>query len=44
MHNKSNKEMQHEVKIKYDCSGGYENCGQEKMLKLNQKTKKPSHF
>jgi hypothetical protein len=24
----------HEVNIKYDCSGGYENCGQEKMLKL----------
>jgi hypothetical protein len=24
----------HEVKIKYDCNGGYENCGQEKMLKL----------
>lgn len=24
----------HEVKIKYDCDGGYENCGQEKMLKL----------
>lgn len=24
----------HEVKIKYDCSGGYENCGQEKMLKF----------
>lgn len=24
----------HEVKIKYDCDGGFENCGQEKMLKL----------
>ena len=24
----------HEVKIKYDCNGGFENCGQERMLKL----------
>lgn len=24
----------HEVKIKYDCNGGFELCGQEKMLKL----------
>ena len=24
----------HEVKIKYDCEGGFEQCGQEKMLKL----------
>lgn len=24
----------HEVKIKYDCDGGNEHCGQEKMLKL----------
>jgi hypothetical protein len=24
----------HEVKIKYDCDGGFENCSQERMLKL----------
>lgn len=24
----------HEVKIKYDCAGGFESCGQERMLKL----------
>lgn len=24
----------HEVKIKYDCYGNFENCGQEKMIKL----------
>lgn len=24
----------HEVRIKYDCAGGFETCGQERMLKL----------
>lgn len=24
----------HEVKIRYDCAGGFETCGQERMLKL----------
>jgi len=24
----------HEVKIKYDCEGGFDQCGQEKMIKL----------
>ena len=28
-----------EVKIKYDCDGGFENCGQEKMLKLRYSEK-----
>lgn len=29
----------HEVKIKYDCDGGFDTCGQERMLKLRYAAK-----
>ena len=30
----SGKLQGHEIKIKYDCDGGFENCNQEKIIKL----------
>ena len=30
----SGKLQGHDIKIKYDCNGGFETCNQEKMLKL----------